>query len=170
MTGFRGVPLLAFLAPCAYGGGFLVDGRASLGAYDFQLGLRAGAEAAWGGGLWAGFLDLEGRAFPRKTRIRETPNLSYQYRENRYSIGPGFTAAYPLFSSLHLTGGSGAFYTFADFRGSSRTPRHEWSGWMEAGLRVPAAQGYWWQFLYQHHSLPYMPPHRVAVQLGMRFQ
>ena len=104
---------LSFLCSGAVGAQELfVEPRLSFGS-DFQRGLRSGLGGftVLGDAAVGGFVDGEIRALLQTVQVRETPTFTYQYRETRYSIGPGFSIAQPLTATFALNSGAGLVFT-----------------------------------------------------------
>lgn len=142
--------------------------RLSFASDDFQLGGRLGGESAWNGVPVAVYAEFEIRPYGRTVKIPVTPTLTHQLKEIRSVFGLGATASYPVLSRLHVVGGAGLGYTFADYRGSSRAPETGWAGWLEAGPRLMFSKSAWLGAGYQWRPLPEIASHRVTVGLGLR--
>jgi hypothetical protein len=145
------------------------DLRAATPFDDFQIGGRAGF-FAWTRIVTDFFLDFEMRPYRRAVRIRESETLEYQFREQRFTIGPGFLARVPLGRSpAVLVAGGGAGLSPAWYRGSNREAPSTALGWLETGFRFwsppSAAEG---GFSYQVFPLPGVSPHRIADHFGHR--
>src|SRR5690606_14567084 len=92
------VPLL--MAAClatTFADGILIEPRASFFTDDFQFGGRVGGESRALNALpVALFADFEFRPYGRATRVRTSPSFSYQFREHRYTFGPGALVSLPV--------------------------------------------------------------------------
>jgi hypothetical protein len=145
------------------------DLRAATSFDDFQTGGRVGFSV--GKRLAADFfLDMEMRPYRRAVRIRESETLEYQYREERFTFGPGVLARVPLGSSVALVAGGGAGLSPAWYRGSNREAPSAGLGWLETGMRFLSESGVDWGFSYQYFPLPGVSPHRVSLQIGRRIK
>jgi hypothetical protein len=148
--------------------GVLLEPRISVGE-DFQLGLRSGwALRTWEGFHGAAFLDGEVRPIPEAVRITSSSTFSYQYRETRWSIGPGFAVGRDFSESLAGFAGAGMAFSDAFYWGSNRAPRQGWIGWGEAGFHHTGGWIYWGAAL-QYRPLPEISPWRVLLQIGIHF-
>lgn len=175
LLGLAGLVPLA--APRAYEVHEPADGAASVAFFDlraafpvddFQMGGRLGVGTATRL-AWDFFLDFEMRPYRRAVRVRESDVLEYQFREQRFTIGPGALARLPL-------GDQGAFYTVgggvglspAWYRGSNREAPSRALGWLETGFRFVTPGGADWGFAYQFFPLPGVSSHRAAIHVGFR--
>jgi hypothetical protein len=144
------------------------DLRAATPFDDFQTGGRVG--------FFAGkrvlldfFLDFEIRPYRRAVRIRESETLEYQYREERFTFGPGMLARIPLAGpGVAVVAGGGAGLSPAWYRGSNREAPSAGLGWLETGFRFLSPSGTDWGLSYQFFPLPGVSPHRVGFSIGYR--
>ena len=114
------------------------------------------------------FLDMEMRPYRRAVRIAESEMLEYQYREERFTFGPGVLARVPLNPSFAFVAGGGAGLSPAWYRGSNRDAPSAGLGWLETGIRFTSPSGIDWGFSYQFFPLPGVSPHRISFQIGRR--
>lgn len=163
--------LIAAAAIPARGQNLFVEPRLSFGS-DFQMGGRAGLEGfqILGDASLSVFLDGEVRMIPETVRVRMSPTLEHQYRENRFSIGPGFSIAQPLGTVFSLNAGAGLAFTDGDYSGSNRNVASGWKPWAEGGgafdLGARGAIG----AALQLRPLPEVSPVRVLVQYRWRWR
>src|SRR5690606_4866009 len=112
------------------------------------------------------FLDVEWRPYRRAVRVRESEMLEYQYREGRFTFGPGMTAAFPVLGdSVYLIAGGGAGLSLAWYRGSSRSAPTAFVPWLETGVRFPV-KGWHMALTYQIFPLPGASWHRSGLAFG----
>src|SRR5690606_25493962 len=99
----------------ATGSNLLAEMRMAAALFDdFNIGGRLGIENAARRVPLAFFLDVEWRPYRRAVRVRESEMLEYQYREGRFTFGPGMTAAFPVLGdSVYLIAGGGAGLSLA---------------------------------------------------------
>jgi hypothetical protein len=150
---------------------FHAEGRLSPALFDdFQFGVRLGAGIVPGGMPVELIFDFEARPYAKAVRVRESPTLEYQFRENRYHLGPGLSWSVPLVKELSwwtFAGGTGI--SFGAYRGSSREPETRFPLWFETGYRLMIGRGAEYLGLsYQYFPLPSASPHRLSVQYGVR--
>jgi hypothetical protein len=148
-------------------GTLFFDLRAATPFDDFQMGGRVGFSV--GSRIAADFfLDMETRPYRRAVRIQESETLEYQYREERFTFGPGVLARVPLNPGVALVAGGGAGLSPAWYRGSNREAPSAGLGWLETGIRFITPSGVDWGFSYQFFPLPGVSPHRISFQMGRR--
>jgi hypothetical protein len=146
------------------------DMRLAAGIDDLQLGGRVGVGTLDRIGLDF-FLDFELRPYRKAVRVRESDVLHYQFREDRFTIGPGVLVRFPLGSpQTVLVGGGGGALSFGDYRGTRREAPFKALPWFETGIRFNAFSGTQWGLSYQVFPLPGVSPHRVAFHLGYRLR
>jgi hypothetical protein len=149
----------------------LVQPRLSFGS-DFQLGLRlgVGGYTLLGDAVLTGFLDGEVRPISHAVRIKMTPTLDHQYRETRYSVGPGFSISQPLGEKFALNSGAGFAYTEGDYAGSNRKPAAGWKPWAEAGVSLDLGRVGMLGTALQLRPLPEIAPVRLLIQYSWRWR
>ncbi len=160
--------LSAFAARETLAQKFLLDPRLTISS-DFQMGLRMGREDVWRGIPLDFFLELEGRPYIRNVQVQVSDNVFYQYHEQRYGAGPGFSMALPILHNFgFLSLGSGAEYTFASYRGSNRDAPSHWTEWVETGFKIRYPK-YFAGLFYRYQPNREASSQRVAVEMGFRF-
>ncbi len=146
------------------------DLRAAAALDDFHMGGRVGL-GTLSRIAWDFFLDFEMRPYRRAVRIRESESLEYQFREERFTIGPGALVRFPLGSAgASYTLGVGLGLSPAWYRGSSRAASSSVLGWLETGFRFVSPSGVDWGAAYQFVPLSGVSSHRVALSVGYRLK
>jgi len=146
----------------------LAEGRMTAALFDdFQFGGRVGVET--GARLPLGFfIDFEGRPFGKAVRVRESETLEYQFREHRFTLGPGASLNVPARGGTWWTFAGGVGLSFGTYRGSARAAETTVPVWFETGWRAKIGGSQHLGIAYQYFPLPGASPHRIAVQWGAR--
>jgi hypothetical protein len=145
--------------------------RISIGS-DFQFGMRlgVGGYTLLGDAVLSGFIDGELRPFTHPVRVEITPTLDHQYREIRYTIGPGFSIVQPLSDQFALNAGAGFGYTDGYYAGSNRAPASGWKPWAEAGAAYNLGTTGSLGTTLQLRPLPGVAPLRLLIQYTWRLR
>lgn|GEM_PF-2722422 len=148
---------------------FLLDFPAAWNAADFELGGRLGGAWSLGPGRLEGLLDLQWRPYRKAIWTYPSPETAIQYREDRFSIGPGIGYQYPLLDGLGTRIVSGLSYSHGDYRGTLKSAESDWYPWVDFGLMVGGKSLFQGGCYYQWRPLPHISPHRIALEIGFRF-